>query len=141
MPQIQILRFTRVVFVLTSSPFILNATLKHHVNQYANIDRELVEEVTQSLYVDDFASRSQDVQSAMELLMKEETRFADGGLSMRNWTSNSPELIEELRKNPTFSKADAFTHDGNSSSQSASESDHRVFEQDWNTSTAVAYSG
>ena len=92
-PQIQILRFTRVVFGLTSSPFILNATLKHHVNQYANIDPKFVKEVTRSLYVDDFASSSQDVQSAMKLSLKVKTRLADGRLNM----SKSIELIDVAR--------------------------------------------
>ena len=40
-PKIRLLRFTRVVFGLTSSPFILNATIKHHVGQYTTSDPEL----------------------------------------------------------------------------------------------------
>ena len=57
-PYIQVLRCTSVVFGLTSSTFILNATLKHHVDQYANADPDFVNEVMRSHYVDDFASGS-----------------------------------------------------------------------------------
>ena len=143
-PHIQVLRFTRVVFGLMSSPFILNATLKHHVNQYAYVDPNFVNEVMRSLYVDDFASGSRDVMSALQLSTKVKTRLSDGGFNMRKWTSNSQELMEKLQKNPTFSKSEPSTNIDNStdttlqvthSNQPTSESNPRVLGQIWNTST------
>ena len=55
---IKILRFTRLVFGLTSSPFVLNATLKIHLNQYLS-DKNLkpnVEKLLKDLYVDDITT-------------------------------------------------------------------------------------
>ena len=143
-PHIQVLRFTRVVFGLTSSPFILNATLKHHVTQYANVDPDFVNEVMRSLYVDDFASGSRDVKSALQLSTKVKNRLADGGFNMRKWTSNSQELMAELQKNATFSKSKqsintdkstATTLKATNGDQLIPESNPRVLGQIWNTST------
>ena len=52
-PLLVIMRFTRVVFGVNSSPFLLHGTLCHHLNSYIDKDPEFVEEVVRSLYVDD----------------------------------------------------------------------------------------
>ena len=36
-PEVAILRFARVVFVLSSNPFLLNATIKHHFEIYLHL--------------------------------------------------------------------------------------------------------
>ena len=55
-PRIIPLKFTRVVFGLTSSPFLLNATLDHHVTKYQEEDPEYVNKFKKSIYVDDLVS-------------------------------------------------------------------------------------
>ena len=50
------LRFSRLVFGLVGSPFVLNATLRHHMEKYLETDPEFVDQVQNSTYVDDFAS-------------------------------------------------------------------------------------
>ncbi|XP_065650968.1 uncharacterized protein LOC136079173 [Hydra vulgaris] len=54
-------RFLRVVFGLTSSPFLLNATLKHHLNKYLKNDKIFIERLIDNLYVDDIASGCETV--------------------------------------------------------------------------------
>ena len=49
---VRIMRFTRVPFGNKSSPFLLNATIKHHLDQYP-ITR-VVQELQTNLYVDDW---------------------------------------------------------------------------------------
>ena len=46
-------RFTRVVFGLTSSQFLLNGTVQTHAKKYEKIDPEFARKVKKHFYVDD----------------------------------------------------------------------------------------
>ena len=50
---IKIYRFTRQVFGLNQSPFILEDTLKIHFKNYIGMLQELIERVKDDMYVDD----------------------------------------------------------------------------------------
>ena len=52
-PNIEIYRFCRVIFGMNCSPFLLNATLLHHVTEYYASDPALAEYILSGLYVDD----------------------------------------------------------------------------------------
>ncbi|XP_031552832.1 uncharacterized protein LOC116290006 [Actinia tenebrosa] len=104
-PAIEVFRFTRLVFGLTSSPYILNATIRHHLDQYAQQDPGFVKEVVNSLYVDDYTSGADDLKSASELALKVKQRMLEGGFNMRKFTSNSTELIQELQDIKLFSNS------------------------------------
>ncbi|XP_068717114.1 uncharacterized protein [Montipora capricornis] len=69
-PEVITLRFTRLVFGLVCSPFILNVTLRNHLTWYENIDPEFVAAVVRALYVDDFASGENSVTKCFELYHK-----------------------------------------------------------------------
>ena len=45
-------RFCRLVFGLISSPFVLGATMRHHMSKYVEVDFEFVLEVLRLLYVE-----------------------------------------------------------------------------------------
>ena len=64
MPEIVQLRFTRVVFRVTASPFLLNATISHHLNKYRESDPEFVNKLSRSMYVDDVVSGADDCEQA-----------------------------------------------------------------------------
>ena len=44
-------RFTRVIFGVTSSQFLLNGTVQTHANKYENIDSEFARKVKKNFYV------------------------------------------------------------------------------------------
>ena len=97
-PEITFLRFTRLVFGLTCSPFILNQTIRHHLDQYKEEDHSFVSTVEKSLYVDDFAFSMNSENDCFELYAKLKSCFAEGGFNMRKWATNSPTLAERIRK-------------------------------------------
>lgn len=80
-PQLVIRRFPRVVFGVNSSPFLLNGTVRHHLNSYMDRDPEFVEEVVRSLYVDDLAFSKPDGVSAYDFYSKLKTRLRKLGLT------------------------------------------------------------
>ena len=50
--KVVVYRFARVAFGVSSSPFLLNATLKHHIETYRDSDPEFVKKFFSSVYVD-----------------------------------------------------------------------------------------
>ena len=50
------MRFTRVVFGVSSGPFLLNATIKHHLEAYRSSNPKIVESLSHSTYVDDIVA-------------------------------------------------------------------------------------
>ena len=51
-------RFTRVIFGVSSSPFLLSGTVSHHIKKYEQEDPDFVAQVLRSLYVDDLISEN-----------------------------------------------------------------------------------
>ena len=66
-PQRLHLRFCRLVFGrLRSSPLILGATVKHHLQKHEKFDPETVQAL-QDLYVDDLPTGAADEEKAYEI--------------------------------------------------------------------------
>ena len=67
-PILTVYRFTRVLFGLTSSPYLLNATVRCHMNKYKETFNELdlIEKFLRDLYVDDSTSSFKNEQEAKE---------------------------------------------------------------------------
>ena len=70
LPNLQVLRFTRVVFGVASSPFLLNTTLRYHLEKYRSADREIVDKLERALYVDDVTYGADSVEEAFLLYTK-----------------------------------------------------------------------
>ena len=73
--KIQILQFTGVIFRVSSSPFLHNATVKH-VEHYRQEDPEFVDKFLKCLFVDDLSSGTADQDGAYEMYTKSRLRLA-----------------------------------------------------------------
>ena len=98
-PEVVALRFSRVVFGLSSSPFLLNATIKHHIGQYEQCDPSFTQKFLESVYVDDLTSGDGDVDRTFELYVKSKLRLKEEGFNLRKFVTNSEELRERIEKN------------------------------------------
>ena len=134
-PKLITLRFSRLVFGFVGSPFVLNATLRHHMEKYGEIDPEFVDQVQNSTYVDDFASSVPTDEEAFELFQKLKSRFKEGGFNMRKWASNSENLMS-LIENQEFAaekeKSDSISSEGKLGKPTVFENEIKVLGIPWN---------
>ena len=88
-PKIFSLHFTRVVFGVTASSFLLNTTIIHHLNKYKESDPVFVEKLSRSIYVDDVTSGAENPEDAYKFYEKCRSRLMQGGFKLKRFTSNS----------------------------------------------------
>ena len=67
-PDVQILRFKRVVFGVASSSFLLNATVRYHMESNSELFPCTVPKLLRSMYVDDMVCGCNDEEGAYQLL-------------------------------------------------------------------------
>ena len=89
-----ILRFARVLFGLTSSPFLLNGTIYIHLTKYVEegIDVAIILKLLLDLYMDDSSTSVNSVEEGKEFHDKAKWYLAKGGFNLRKWDTNSVEL-------------------------------------------------
>ena len=85
-------RFCRVLFGVTSSPFLLAATLNNHISKYENIDPLFVSKLLNSLHVDDINTGCNNVNQGLEFYKKAKHCLQKGGFNLRKFKSNCKEL-------------------------------------------------
>ena len=96
-PKIVSLLFTRVVFEVTASLFLLTATISHYLNKYKESNSVFVKKLSRSMYVDDVISGAENPEDAYKLYEKSSSRLMQRGLKLQKFTSNSSELISRVR--------------------------------------------
>ena len=81
-PEIVALRFARVVFGVSSSPFLLNATIRHHIEKYSSLHPEIVRVLKQSIYVDDVVSGGDSEDEAFTLYKTSKEILSQASLNL-----------------------------------------------------------
>jgi hypothetical protein len=84
---LKIYRFRRVSFGLNCSPFLLNATIREHLQQYP--DYPLATQIIENIYVDNVAFGCDSEEEVLKNCMQAIEIFETASMPLREFTSNS----------------------------------------------------
>ena len=84
--------FTRVLFGLAPSPFLLGEVLEYHLNSWDKKYPEAVERLHRSFYVDDLLTSGKNLQQTQEQKKIAEEIMRDATFELHKWHSNEPQL-------------------------------------------------
>ena len=93
--QVEVLRFTRALFGLGPSPFLLAAVIKEHLRNCRPVHPKIVEEIERSLYVDDLIGGGGTTEKALEVKQTAQSVFGEATFELHKWHSNVPSLEAE----------------------------------------------
>ena len=80
------------MFGVSSSPFLLNATVKYHLEKFLGTNEAVVKRLLQSTYVDDVISGAGTEDEAFDLYTQSKEIFRQGGFNLRKFLTNSKPL-------------------------------------------------
>ena len=85
-------RFSKVVFGLNCSPFLLGATLNYHIQNCKLDDSKLKETLRQSAYMDDMVMGADTAERAHGMYEKAKLFLLKGGFNLRKWRTSDKTL-------------------------------------------------
>lgn len=85
-------RFCRVPIGVISSPFLLNATIRHHLTKLHLNEHK--QNIASDIYVDNLVTGTQTVEEALVLYELLKESFGEISMNLREWKSNSKEFME-----------------------------------------------
>ena len=97
-PDVVTYRFTRVVFGVSSSPYLLNSTIQQHLKQYSSSHPELVSKLLESFYMDDLVCGGSSDQEAYEHFSFARKALSHASFNLRKFTTSSRMLRERMQK-------------------------------------------
>ena len=118
---IQLYRLTRVTFGVCSSPFLLNATVKYHLEKFMDTDEAVVKQLLESTYVDVVITGANSAEEAFQLYTTSKDIFRHGGFNLRKFKTNSADLQRRINLS-----------EGTPSSSLAADLDLKVLGVSWN---------
>ena len=89
MSKLDVYRFKTVLFGAVSSPFILYATLHHHLHQH---NSRLSCDILHNLYVDNIISGCSSEADTIQYYHNARTLLSEARFNLRAWVTNSPQL-------------------------------------------------
>lgn len=86
-------RFCRVPFGIIASPFLLTATIRFHI---ARTNKNLLSDIADRCYVDNLILSVDTEYKALQIYQDTKKIFAEISMNIRDWTSNSCGLIQNI---------------------------------------------
>lgn len=96
--RLRVMRFERVTMGVACSPFLMNATIRHHVSKYD--DCRAKSELLECLYADDWLSGADTEEEAASHLQEACSVMAAAGMELTKCSSNSPFLLDGVGQGP-----------------------------------------
>ena len=90
---LQIYRFTRVPSGVISSPFLLGATILHHLEQ---VGTPTSKKIMKHMYVDNHLTGVNSSKQAKEFYSESKEVFQESSMNLREWGSNSKEFLKSI---------------------------------------------
>ncbi|GFV74265.1 integrase catalytic domain-containing protein [Trichonephila clavipes] len=81
------------MFGVNVSPFLLSATIKHHIENYREQYPAATEMLDTCLYVDDVINGADDISQALKVSKDAETIMKNASMKLRKWNSNDQTLM------------------------------------------------
>ena len=99
---LQVFRFCRIPFGVVSSPFLLGATIVHHLKQ---TNTPLANSLQRDIYVDNVVTDVQNLSEAKNLYTDAKALFVNASMNLREWSSNSKKFSQFLAEEDRASGA------------------------------------
>lgn len=84
-------RFCRVPFGVISSPFLLSATVEHHLDYY---NSAISNQLKRDIYMDNVITGVNTVQQAEKLYKESKQMFDEANMNLREWMSNNKQVMD-----------------------------------------------
>ena len=88
--QVRTMRFKRVPFGNKGSPFLLMATIRHHLSRVPNT--QVVQEIIDNLYMDDLLTGTDTEKKASVMFEEAQNIMKGAGMDLTKWGSNSDSI-------------------------------------------------
>ena len=106
--KLEIYRFTRAIWGLNQSPFLLEGTIEKHLDDCKEEFSKEVEEIKRSKYVDDVFLGGETIEEVQHLKETSAEIFSRASFKLHKWHSNRKELVKEelddLESEESFAK-------------------------------------
>ncbi|XP_021965025.1 uncharacterized protein LOC110860286 [Folsomia candida] len=85
MEKLAIVRHCRVLFGVNSSPFLLAATIEHHLNSYQNQLKNIATKLLNSLYIDNSVTSVESYEEYEDFRANSTKMILEAGMDLRLW--------------------------------------------------------